>query len=255
VTSAIIAVERRRRHRCPRAQVADRAVIVMLKTLLLVLAGLVAGLVIAFWLRPGAPPATVEAATTLGSTPPARVAGSADARSGGPDPAAIAEMRTRFRDREGQRREGSERGFVQSLIAAGFTADRAEWITRRTEELRMEALQAQYDAQRGGRPVQPAELGDADYERYLQAAGRPTAIPVRDVLASSPAERSGLQPGDEIVAYGGKRVFDMSELNALTLEGVPGESVIVDVRRAGQSVQLVMPRGPLGVTGGGFRGR
>jgi S1-C subfamily serine protease len=94
-----------------------------------------------------------------------------------------------------------------------------------------------------------------DYERYLQADGRPTAIPVRDVLASSPAERSGLQPGDEIVAYGGKRVFDMGELNALTLEGVPGESVVVDVRRNGQSLQLVMPRGPLGVTGGGFRGR
>ncbi len=280
----------------------------MLKTLLLVLAGLAAGLVIAFWLRPAAPPASAETAMTLGSSPPASVAADggasaarlaaledaldaeveqrvaledrvanlaaaleaveqnpvratrgAEAPSGGPDPAAIAEMRTRFRGQEGQKREEAERRFVQSLIDAGFTADRAEWITRRTEELRMEALQAQYEAQRGGRPVQPktlrAERGDADYERYLQAAGRPTAIPVRDVLASSPAERSGLQPGDEIVAYGGKRVFDMSELNALTLEGVPGESVIVDVRRAGQSVQLVMPRGPLGVTGGGFRGR
>jgi S1-C subfamily serine protease len=127
----------------------------------------------------------------------------------------------------------------------------------------MEALQAQYDAQRGGRPVEASgglqtlrtELGDADYERYLQAYGRPTAIPVRDVLASSPAERSGLKAGDEIVAYGGKRVFDVPELNALTLEGTPGESVVVEVRREGQNVQLVVPRGPLGITGGGFRGR
>ena len=168
-------------------------------------------------------------------------------------------MRARFRGDPGERREEAERRFVERLIGAGFPPDRAEWIMRRTEELRMEALQAQYDAQRGGRPVQPktlrAELGDADYERYLQADGRPTTIPVRDVLASSPAERSGLQPGDEIVAYGGKRVFDMGELNALTLEGVAGESVVVDVRRDGQNVQLVMPRGPLGVTGGGFRGR
>jgi S1-C subfamily serine protease len=99
-----------------------------------------------------------------------------------------------------------------------------------------------------------AELGDTDYERYLQADGRPTAVPVRDVLASSPAERSGLQPGDEIVAYAGQRVFGMSELNSLTLEGTPGESVIVDVRRAGQNVQLVLPRGPIGIVGGGFRG-
>ena len=60
-------------------------------------------------------------------------------------------------------------------------------------------------------------------------------------------------PGDEIVAYGGKRVFDVGELNALTLEGTPGESVVLAVRRDGQNVQLVMPRGPIGITGG-FRG-
>ena len=41
----------------------------------------------------------------------------------------------------------------------------------------------------------------------------------------------------------------------VTLEGTPGESVVVDVRRGGQNVQLVMPRGPIGITGGGFRGR
>ena len=80
-------------------------------------------------------------------------------------------------------------------------------------------------------------------------------MPVRDVLASSPAERAGLKPGDEIMAYNGRRIFDMRELNALTLEGTPGESVVIDVRRDGQNLQLVMPRGPLGVTGGGFRGR
>lgn len=127
----------------------------------------------------------------------------------------------------------------------------------------MEALQAQYDARRGGRPVEMdaseetlrAELGEADYERYLEAYGRRTTIPVRDVLASSPAERSGLKAGDEIVAYAGKRVFDLRELNQLTFQGTPGESVIVEVRRDGQSVQLVLPRGPLGITGGGIRGR
>ena len=57
------------------------------------------------------------------------------------------------------------------------------------------------------------------------------------------------------MAYNGRRIFDMRELNALTLVGTPGESVVIDVRRDGQNLQLVMPRGPLGVTGGGFRGR
>jgi serine protease Do len=78
-------------------------------------------------------------------------------------------------------------------------------------------------------------------------------VNVQSVLASSPAERVGLRPGDEILAYNGKRVFDARELNALTLEGTAGESVVVDVRRDGQPLQLVLPRGPLGITGG-FRG-
>jgi hypothetical protein len=280
----------------------------MLKTLLLVLGGLVAGLAIAFWLQPSSTPfaeaeapspatpierlrandvgasdarlavledafaAEVEQRVTLETRVaelaarlealderPVRSAGSADLQTGGPDPAAIREMRARARGDGGARGEEAERRFIEQLVAVGFAPDRAEWITQRAEELRMAALQAQYDAQRGGRPAEPqtlrAELGDADYERYLQADGRPTTVPVRDVLASSPAERSGLQPGDEIVAYNGRRIFDMRELNALTLEGTPGESVVIDVRRDGQNLQLVMPRGPLGITGGGFRGR
>jgi hypothetical protein len=280
----------------------------MLKTSLLVLGGLAAGLTIALWLQPAAeqapPIETAGGATStvrardesagrlaaleraldeeivqrtaledrvaelalqleaLGERPAlAREPGGAGP---GQEPQAnIREIRAR---EQAVRRGGGEpagRQFVDQLIAEGFAPDRAEWLVRRTEELRMQALQAQYDAQRNGRPVDPAagmqslrtELGDADYERYLKASGRPSAVPVREVLASSPAERSGLQPGDEIVAYAGKRVFDMRELNELTLEGTPGESVVVDVRRDGQNVQLVMPRGPIGIFGGGFRGR
>jgi hypothetical protein len=155
---------------------------------------------------------------------------------------------------------------LDRLVAAGFAPDRAEWITQRTAELRMQALQAQYDAAREGRPQDQApgfagdgtlraELGDSDYERYLTALGRPTSVPVQSVIPSSPAERSGLKAGDEVVAYDGKRVFDMRELNQMTLEGTAGESVTVSVRRDGQTVQLTMPRGPLGIFGGGFRGR
>jgi hypothetical protein len=168
--------------------------------------------------------------------------------------------------RGGPWRRDAQGGQVEALIAAGFPPDRAAWIERRTSELRMQALQAQYDAQRQGKPFDPgqafngdktlrAELGDADYERYLQAMGRPTSVGVQGVLASSPAERAGLKAGDEVVAYDGKRVFDLRELNALTYDGTAGESVTVSVRRDGQTVQLVLPRGPLGITGGGFRGR
>jgi hypothetical protein len=282
----------------------------MLKTLLLVVAGLVVGLALAYWLQPSSEPAVAAAPLGDGSTPAVgvqraderiadledaldaeilqrsaledrvaelaaqlealgqrpRFARGADAAAGGPpgDSADVGEIRAREEavrrvfERE-QRLRG--RSMSERLTDAGFAPDRAEWINRRTEELRMKTLQEQYDARREGRaPVGDspdttlrADLGEADYERYRTALGQPTSVGVADVLASSPAERAGLMPGDEIVAYAGKRVYDVGELNALTLEGTSGESVVVDVRRDGQNVQLVMPRGPIGVTGG-FRG-
>jgi hypothetical protein len=287
----------------------------MLKTLLLVLAGLMAGLAIAFWLQPGSEP-SVEAEVATGTATaarsdvnagvsdariaaledafaaevdqrvalearvaelsaqlealgqrPARVAGARENGNPGLDPA-VAEERARVR-REAMRQvnatpEERQRLAIDRLIAAGFAPDRAEWINRRTQELRMQAMQAEYEARREGRTPADvdleattlrAELGEQDYERFLAAQGRSTSVNIMGVLASSPAERAGLQAGDEIVAYDGKRVFGIEELNALTLGGTSGESVVVDVRRNGQNVQLVLPRGPIGVWGGGgFRG-
>jgi hypothetical protein len=166
------------------------------------------------------------------------------------DPAA---MRERARERR-----------LQRFVDAGIPRERAEWIERRMEELEVQAMQARYDAQRTGQPVAQSaidperalrkELGDVEYERYLTATGRPTQVQVGNVLASSAAERAGLQPGDRILSYAGTRVFDMRELNALTTEGSAGETVTVEVRRNGETVQLQVPRGPLGMTGGGFRG-
>jgi membrane-associated protease RseP (regulator of RpoE activity) len=148
------------------------------------------------------------------------------------------------------------------LVEAGFTPEQAAWIDERTEQLRVDAMQARYEAARAGEPFAGidmderlrAELGDADYERYLVATGRSTTVSVSGVLATSAAETAGLVAGDEIVAYGGQRVFDTRDLNAVLLEGEAGEPVIVDIRRDGQTLQLVLPRGPLGITSGG-RGR
>src|SRR6185503_1499616 len=176
------------------------------------------------------------------------------------EPAPAEQQRARFRRDGPPNAEDLQRRQIELLVAGGFPPDRAEWIYRRTQELRMQALQAQYEARREGRrdSVSPfgeettlrSELGDADYERYLTAFNRSTSVNVLTVLASSPAERVGLKPGDQIVSYGGTRVFDARELNALTFQGTTGESVVVEVRRDGQPLQLVLPRGPLGITGG-----
>ena len=152
---------------------------------------------------------------------------------------------------------------VEQLVSAGFAPDRAAWIEKRTAELQMQAIQAQYSARRGdtvdptllrGEQTLRQDLGDAEYERYLTALGRPTKVGVFNVIASSPAEQAGLHAGDQIVSYGGARVFDMRELNDLTLQGTPGQPVAVEVERDGQNVQLVLPRGPIGIGGGPFAG-
>jgi hypothetical protein len=46
----------------------------------------------------------------------------------------------------------------------------------------------------------------------------------------------------------------MRELNALSREGNPGELVTMEVRRNGQTLQVQVPRGVLGLQGGGLRG-
>jgi PDZ domain len=160
-----------------------------------------------------------------------------------------------------RRRRGAD-GRAERLVQAGFEPGQAEWIVQRESQLQMEALQARYEAERTGDAMNyfqnrtaasdalRNELGEAEYERYLAASGRPTSVSVSTVLESSPAQRAGLVPGDEIVGYDGKRIFSMSDLTRQTLEGQPGEQVVVDVRRDGMSMQVVVPRGPIGIAGG-----
>lgn len=177
-------------------------------------------------------------------------------------PAVPEAVRARIAERFADARDGSstERRLGQ-LTQAGFSADEAQRIVQREAELRMDALYAQHEASREGEPFDRfanwatdgltqlrRELGDSAFERYLAATGQPTRIQVRQVLASSPGEAAGLQPGDAIVAYGGERVFSIIDLNRLTLDGDPGQTVAVDVIRDGQPTQIFVPRGPIGIT-------
>ena len=179
-------------------------------------------------------------------------AGEETIRSG---PGAVAERlnrpsRSRSQDRATQ------------LVFAGFSPSQAEAIALREAELQMAALQARYDAGQDGDMSTfyrsrgdideslRAELGEADYERYRTATGQSTTVAVGSVIDSSPAQRAGLQHGDRIVRYDGERVFGMSDLTRQTMEGPPGQQVMVDILRDGIPMQVVIPRGPLGISGG-----
>lgn len=160
------------------------------------------------------------------------------------------------------RRRDSTESRIDRLVEAGFEPAYAEWLVQRESELQMEALQARYDAERKGEDYDyfssrnaanqqlREELGDAEYERYLVANGRPTSVAISSVMASSPAQSAGLRVGDEIVRYDGERIFSMSDLSRVTMEGEPGVSVVLDIVRDGAPMQVVLPRGPVGITTG-----
>ena len=162
--------------------------------------------------------------------------------------------RANRRDASQQRRD--------ALIKAGFSPSRADWIIQRESELRMEAMQTRYAAMRAGESTNLGysfgnpefalreEIGDAQYETYLQANGRSTAVGVGAVFESSPAQTAGLQPGDEITHYDGERVFNTFDLTRQTMEGDAGQNVVVNITREGIPMQVVIPRGPLGINTG-----
>lgn len=157
----------------------------------------------------------------------------------------------------------NERKLDDQLLAAGFSRERIAWLRSRADELMATRRQADTARRQLGLPHPDPEsemayffdediglrdeIGDEEYERYRVATGRSAGVEVPVVPAGSIAEGIGLMPGDEIVAYGGKRVFNLGELNAIARQqNTLGES-IVEVRRNGQLLQFAAPRGDMGL--------
>ena len=153
----------------------------------------------------------------------------------------------------------------QILVAGGFTPDEVEWVLENESQVQLEQLYSQHELQRQALTENTVEsqawlqrqfrsnrlrekLGDENYERYLKANGSPASANILSVIKDSPAARAGIQPGDEITSYAGRRVFNMLDVSRLSLEGEQGESVLIEVQRDGSPVQITVPRGPLGVS-------
>lgn len=173
-------------------------------------------------------------------------------------------MRPFFNERMQEMMRRRQRSNIkQRLMESGFGEDEAERVLQRQAEIDLARLYEDYDQRRATAlesPSRPnsaqqlrAELGDDAYQRYLQALGRPTDVPVRMLLQPSPGASAGLQWGDRVVSYDGQRIFSMQDLNNLTVQGTPGESVVMEVQRDGENVAIVIPRGPIGFSSGPFR--
>ncbi len=171
----------------------------------------------------------------------------------------------RFREeRRAERLARQQPGYrQQQLVSAGFAQEEAARIVQIESEESLRELQAQYDFRRqraeqdrarfsNNNPIRE-ELGEQNYERYLEANGLPTTARVGSVIGGSPGENAGLRAGDEVISYAGERVFNLREVNNLTVQGEVGESVLIEVERDGEPLQLTIPRGPIGISSSGRR--
>ncbi|PON17425.1 hypothetical protein C2W62_13290 [Candidatus Entotheonella serta] len=159
---------------------------------------------------------------------------------------------------------------AETLIAAGFDPDEADYLANRWGQQQMELLylrdqairegwidtpryeQAVGDLRRGRDSIRE-ELGPEAYDRFLFATGRANRVILNSIIDSSPAQTTGLQPGDTVLSYDGSRIFSVNDLRTATTAGEPGIPVVIEIDRDGQRLELEISRGPIGVTLGNRR--
>ena len=152
----------------------------------------------------------------------------------------------------------------QLLAELGVSPAVAQDIKRRTDKLDMDRLTLRDRAARegwlgeqkyfeelakfeGNVQTLRTELGDDTYDKFLYSMGQTNRVRVESVIEGSPAAAASVNANDTILAYAGKRIFSPDELRQATTEGVAGEMVTVTVWRDGTAMELLVPRGPLGV--------
>ena len=91
-------------------------------------------------------------------------------------------------------------------------------------------------------------IGNDAYDRYLFQTSQNNRLTVKTVMTGSPARKLGLQNGDIILTYANEKVLTWRDLRELTSEGIVGEYVNLNILRDGKLQNILIPRGPLGVT-------
>jgi membrane-associated protease RseP (regulator of RpoE activity) len=166
---------------------------------------------------------------------------------------------------ESQAETVQEPGLTEAaLVQVGMEPQLAASLVRRQAEIEMRRLELRDEATRDGwfaeqryfealaelnaqETALREEIGDRDYERYLYASGEDNRVLVSSVIPGSPAEQAGLRSGDVVLSYAGQQLFSGQELRSETTRGERGEPITVRVRRGDSELDVLLPRGPMGV--------
>ena len=150
------------------------------------------------------------------------------------------------------------------LIQIGVTESIANDILSRLSQFEYQLLELHDRAEREGylsssrysrernklrlnAPSLQKELGKDNYDNYLYITEQNNRISVSTVMMNSPAEKLGVQAGDIILNYANEKILSWQELRKLTRNGVYGEYVNLNILRDGKMLNILVPRGPLGV--------
>jgi len=153
---------------------------------------------------------------------------------------------------------------VQALVDAGFPAQKVRAFKEKMDQIELDRLYVRDLAAREGWLDTPRfreedlavgdvarrareEMGDEFYDWMLYTSGHPNRVRIGDVLDGSAAAAAGMRPGDLVLSYDEQRIFSPGELRDFTTSGTAGDTTALSLLRNGREVQVVVPRGPLGI--------
>ena len=153
---------------------------------------------------------------------------------------------------------------VESFVSAGFEYPQAVEMKRRLDQFELDRLNLQHRANQEGwinseRYIEEQtrlneratsfrdEFDEADYDRYLYATGQANRVKINSIMEGSTAQQVGLNAGDMIMRYNGKRIFNWSELRTAIFNDTTEPLVPVVIDRNGKAIEIFVPQGPLGV--------
>lgn len=174
------------------------------------------------------------------------------------------------RDRRGRSANNNSQDQYAELVAAGVDPSVASEIKQAADQWALSRLNLIDNATRDGwrgtdrfadeiqllRDQQVdirTEIGDGAYDAYLFAAGRNNRIRIESIIDGSAAQLAGVEAGDIVLSYAESSVYTTRELQNATRDGVRSETIPIVIQRDGQTYDLLIPRGPLGVTLSGLR--